>query len=100
MGRELEDAINGLYATFRAYRRPGSFAGCSCCWEGTPIEGGGGTVAVVSPGGNRPLRDLASDELAQVAHEVPTQGGTLELQKHYLPRVLEVAAGLLTRSTP
>lgn len=96
---ELATAIDALYDAFAGYLRPPWFEGCECCWGGpgsapiTDSNGHLGTVGVPSPGGTRPLRDLAADELSNVAAEVPLTAGTLEVLKHYLPRILEIAAG-------
>jgi hypothetical protein len=38
------------------------------------------------------VRSLAADELEEVAAQLPLLGGTVEVYKHYLPRVLELAA--------
>jgi hypothetical protein len=92
----LHGAIDGLYDAFAHHRRPGSFLGCACCWVGEPDEPDerdDGQVVVVAPGGDRPLRELTPDELSAIAAEVPLTGGTVELLQHYLPRLLEIAAG-------
>jgi hypothetical protein len=90
---DLGSAIDGLYGAFAGYSRPVSFEGCSCCWDGRPILPGGSTVAVPAPGGRRPLHELDAEELSDVAASVPLTAGTLEVLKHYLPRILEIAVG-------
>lgn len=90
---DLQAAIDGLYTTFAPYRRPRSLRGCACCWSGEPV-GDGAEVVVAPPGGDRPLRDVAAGELAALAGaEVPPTAGALEAMRHYLPRILEIAAG-------
>jgi hypothetical protein len=96
---ELEAAIEDLYDAFAGYPRPPWFEGCGCCWgdgDAEPITDGNGhrgTVRVPSPGGSRPLRALTAEELSNVAAEVPLTAGTLDVLKHYLPRILEIAVG-------
>jgi hypothetical protein len=90
---ELRAAIDGLYDTFAGYRRPGSFRGCACCWPGEPAGRDDGQVVVVAPGGDRPLRELTAEELADVAGSAPPPTDALAVVRHYLPRVLEVAVG-------
>jgi hypothetical protein len=95
---ELQAAINELYRAFAVYQRPVSFEGCGCCWGGpgsVPIPSNGdvrGLVRVPAPGAGRPLADLSPDEIRDVACEVPLTAGTLEVFKHYLPRIFEIAA--------
>ena len=50
-------------------------------------------MVVEAPGGDRPLRELMAAEVWNVAGEVPPMAGALEMTKHYLPRVLEIAVG-------
>ena len=89
----LGTAIDGLYEAFAAYPRPATFEGCECCWKGTPIGPGRWgprhAVAVVAPGGARPLRTLSAQDLGDVPAQLPHLGGTLEVYRHYLPRVRE-----------
>ncbi|MDP9387380.1 MAG: hypothetical protein M3Q48_05480 [Actinomycetota bacterium] len=98
MGPELQQAVTELYAAFADYPRPAFIEGCECCWGGDGAlqlhEGEvRGSVRVPAPGGSRPLHALAPTEISNVAAEVPFTGGTLEVFKHYLPRIFEIAAG-------
>jgi len=86
---ELQTAIDTLYTAFAGYIRPPTFVGCVCCWDGPELPDGH-SRAVPSPGGSRPLRSLNAPELADVASQVPHLGGSIELLKHYLPRILEI----------
>lgn len=96
MGTDLAVAVDGLYRAFESYSRPQWFEGCECCWDGDPIDDPGvhgdrGRVRVTAPGESRPLRELKASELADIAAEVPLTAGTLDVLKHYLPRILEIA---------
>ena len=96
VGTDLASAVDGLYCAFASYSRPQWFEGCSCCWGGDLIDGSGEqggreSVRVTAPGESRPLRELGADELSAIAFEVPLTAGTLDVQKHYLPRILEIA---------
>lgn len=95
MSAELDWAIDGVYRAFEGYTRPRSFEGCACCWGDLADDAGAtsatGTVRVPAPGGSRDLRTLESDELGVVASGVPVTAGTLDVVKHYLPRILEIA---------
>ncbi len=89
----LKAAIDDLYRVFATYRRPTWFEGCACCWgSGEPIEGGGihGRIRVTAPGGDRPVNELGTDELAEVADQLPHLGGGVDVLRHYLPRVYEI----------
>lgn len=86
----LGTATDELYRAFADYPRPPWFEGCACCWAGTPTDRG--VVAVAAPGGDRELRTLTADELEELAIQLPHLGGTIEVYKHYLPRLLELAA--------
>jgi hypothetical protein len=66
---------------------------CACCWPGEPVPDDAANVVVPAPGGDRPLRALTADELGNVAGEVLTTAGSLDVVRHYLPRILEIAAG-------
>jgi hypothetical protein len=90
---ELRAAIDGLYTAFAGYPRPGSFEACACCWPGEPVPGDAARVVVPAPGGDRPLRQLTADELGFLAGKVLTTGGTLDVLRHYLPRLLELVVG-------
>jgi hypothetical protein len=97
VGPELQQAITELYETFSVYSRPAFIEGCECCWGGEgalPVHEGAvrGSVRVRAPGGSRPLQDLAATEISNVAAEVPLTAGTIEVFKHYLPRIFEIAA--------
>ena len=86
---DLQAAIEDLYTAFAGYVRPPTFVGCICCWDGAERPDGQ-SRDVPSPGGPRPLRSLNATELADVASQVPHLGGSTELLKHYLPRILEI----------
>jgi hypothetical protein len=92
----LPDAIDALYEVFARYERPKVFLACGCCWSGRQIQDTGWrktqrpVVEVDAPGGDRPLRELAASEIAEVAEDVPLTGGSVQLLKHYLPRILEI----------
>jgi hypothetical protein len=94
---DLTEAIDGLYEVFERYPRT-SFDGCFCCWGGTPgavplpDNDTQSVVRVPPPGGTRPLRELTADDLSDVAAEVPLTAGTFDVLRHYLPRILELAA--------
>jgi hypothetical protein len=90
---ELQAAIDGLYDAFAGHRRPGSFLGCACCWSGEPTGPGDGQVVVAAPGGDRPLRELTADELADLVTETPPGTNALAVLRHYLPRLFEIVAG-------
>jgi hypothetical protein len=97
VGLELQEAIAGLYTAFAAYPRPAFLEGCECCWGGEGallVRDGGarGSVRVPAPGGTRPLQSLTPEEISGVAAEVPLTAGTIEVFKHYLPRIFEIAA--------
>lgn len=94
----LTAAIDGLYETFAIHRRPATFLGCGCCFDGRLVPGRSWDdlrplAEVDAPGGGRPLREVAPSELADLAWNVPRTGGTVELLQHYLPRILEIVAG-------
>jgi hypothetical protein len=98
MTHELAAAIDRLYKTFEIYRRPPSFLGCGCCWRnGVPepdtlgIRHLGGTVRVTSPGGRFSPRDASKKQLNEIADQVPHLGGNVDVLRHYLPRLLEIA---------
>jgi hypothetical protein len=65
---ELHDAIDGLYDAFARYPHPAA-------------------------GGDRPLRELAADEVEKLAGELLTGTSPLAGFMHYLPRMLEIAVG-------
>jgi hypothetical protein len=97
MRDELRDAVGGVYRAFADYARPGFFEGCACCWDGEPLDAGRGrngrgSVRVVAPGGDAALTAVPADALANVAAEVPLTAGSLDVLKHYLPRILELSA--------
>ena len=88
----LRKAIDELYRVFASYNRPAWFVGCPCCWnEATtdPVAELGARIP--GPGGNRPLRELTNSELVEVAGNVPHLGGDVDVLRHYLPRVYELA---------
>jgi hypothetical protein len=92
----LRAAIDDVYRAFSGYVRPASFEACACCWAGEPLDAddgrnGRGSVRVAAPGGGMPLRSLTATDLANVAADIPLTAGTLEVRKHYLPRILELA---------
>ncbi|MDP9402538.1 MAG: hypothetical protein M3P85_04225 [Actinomycetota bacterium] len=97
MSAELQRAFEDLYGAF-AFPRPAWFEGCECCWGGpatiliADTHAAPGSVRVPAPGGRRPLRELSSDEIRAVAAEVPLTAGTMEVFKHYMPRIFEIAA--------
>lgn len=49
-------------------------------------------VTVPSPGGDRPLRELAEDEVANLVPTVPGTSGDMMVYKHDSPRLLELVA--------
>jgi hypothetical protein len=96
--KELAVALEHLYAAFAEYVRPASIVGCGCCWSNgvaAPASPAkqyqGGTVRVTSPGGRFSPRDADADQLRQVADLVPHLGGDVDVLRHYLPRLLEIA---------
>jgi Ankyrin repeats (many copies) len=48
-------------------------------------------VEVESPGEDRPLRSLSAEDISLVAEQVPHLGGTVDVYRHYLPRILDIA---------
>jgi hypothetical protein len=48
-------------------------------------------IAVESPGEDRPLKSLTPTDLALVAEQVPYRGGNVDVYRHYLPRILDIA---------
>jgi hypothetical protein len=80
--KHLEDAIGALYATFARYRVGDNFAGCPHCVD--PRESARLAAA--------PLRDLSIADLDHYAFKAMTTWGTAEAFKHFLPRLLELAA--------
>jgi hypothetical protein len=93
VGDELRAAIDGLYDAFAAYPRPPWFVACACCWSGDPLPPDYESVGIRSPGGPRPLRSIDASELAPHASDTTGLAGTLDVWKHYLPRLLEITAG-------
>ncbi len=95
MDSEFERARDALYRVFQRYERPEWFTGCGCCWNSRDVLPGdhyqGGDVRVRAPGGNRPVRELAMEELCEVAENVPHLGGGVDVFRHYLPRLLDLA---------
>ena len=91
------EVIADVYWAFAGYGRPATFLGCPCggCWGSMAYEVD--EVVVPSPGGDRPLRELAPEEVENLIATVPGTSGDVDLFKHYLPRLLElVAEGRLT----
>lgn len=82
-------AIDRLYEVFGRYPRPEPFDGCPCCFDGEMQPNG--RLLVPPPGGERPLRSVTAAELRDVAGNVPMTGGSSEVLKHYLPRILELS---------
>ena len=80
--RELRSAIKRLYGTFNRYRLSGHVVGCPCC---TSAEDG----RVLE---SRPLHELGAGELDRFAFKGMSTLGTVEQFKHFLPRLLELAA--------
>ena len=94
----LVRAIDGLYDTFARYERPATFLACGCCWEGRVVPGARWKntqrplVEVDAPGGESALRTVPASALTDVALDVPVTGGSIDLFKHYLPRLFEIVA--------
>lgn len=92
----LRRAIDQLYDAFSKYPRPLTYRACGCCSSGRVLEGErwNGTnrpvVEVDSPGAELPVRMISPSALADIAEYVPLTAGTIELFKHYLPRLLEI----------
>ena len=92
----LPRAIDELYNAFSKYPRPRTYRACGCCCTGRVLEGEywNGTsrpvVEVDSPGADLPVRVISPTALADFAEDVPLTAGTIELFKHYLPRLLEI----------
>jgi hypothetical protein len=78
----LRAAIHGLYQAFGSYHVSDHVDGCPCC---------------TSPEDNRrvqsrPLRQLGPADLERFAFKAITTLGTVDDFKHFLPRLLELAA--------
>jgi predicted nucleotidyltransferase len=78
----LRAAIERLYETFARYGLPETVEGCECCVE--PED----HARIHS----RPLRMLTEDDLGKYARKAMTTWGSVEDFKHFLPRLLELAA--------
>ena len=90
-------AVDRLYEVFARYERPKWFEACACCWEGEVVAESGwrgterGVVRVPSPGGDLPLRQVPAEALEGFVEDVMLTGGTVEVFKHYLPRLIEAS---------
>ena len=79
---ELADAIANLYHVFARYHLGGPVTGCPCCTS--PADD-----ALLR---SKPLRVLSGDDLSRYAQKaITTLGSEVDL-KHFLPRLLELAA--------
>jgi len=92
----MGEALENLYRVFARYPRPKTFRACGCCFDGVEIAPTGwqGTsrpiVEALSPGGDRPIRDLTTEDLKGFVGDVPLTSGDTDLLKHYLPRAFEL----------
>lgn len=78
----LDAAIDGLYQAFSSYSRREKIEACShCVSEEEQAE-----LARVA------LRELSCEQLTSYASEAMTTWGGIEDYKHFLPRILELAA--------
>ena len=80
--RTLEAAVEGLYSTFASYKLHGPVVGCPHCTS----------LADDERLRSRPLRDLHAGDLQRFAFKAMSTLGTVEDFKHFLPRMLEIAA--------
>ncbi|WP_030434507.1 hypothetical protein [Actinoplanes subtropicus] len=77
----LDQAVGGLYATFAAFEL-GAVAGCPHCVDGDDQR----EIRRV------PLRELTGDDLGHYAFKAVTTWGDADDLRHFLPRLLELAA--------
>lgn len=78
--KQLDEAIENLYTTFRRYRLHGKIDGCPCC---------------VGDADNRlirsnPLRQLDPSDLLRYAAKAITTWGSSYDFRHFLPRIFEL----------
>jgi hypothetical protein len=96
VSKRLRAAVHALYPAFVGYGRPATFLACGCCWEGDEVAPSGWRdtsrpiVEVHALGGRRALRDLGLPNIGVIATDVPLTGGTVDVLKHYLPRLCEL----------
>jgi hypothetical protein len=80
--KELDSAIEGLYSVFNRYRLPNHCGGCPCCTS--PADGQRLQA--------KPLRSLTAQDLERYARKALTTFGNEDDFRHFLPRLLEIAA--------
>lgn len=78
----LTEAVDGLYAVFSIYPLAQEVEGCPCC-----VSGEDRAALHV-----RPLRELTAKDLCRYAFKALTTWGSADDFKHFLPRLLELAA--------
>lgn len=85
----LAAAIEGLYSVFGRYPRRSTIDGCPCCVR-----------AEAQAALNKPLRKLACEDLSHFAFKAMTTWGDDRDYRHFLPRILDLAATQAGRSWP
>jgi len=80
--RQLNEAIESLYATFAFPRRFGPVTGCHHCTSPDDDE----------RLRSKPLRQLSGEDLKRFALKAMTTLGSVEDFKHFVPRLFEIAA--------
>jgi hypothetical protein len=85
----LNAAIKGLYRTFARHKLHGPVVGCPHCTSSADDR----------QLRSKPLHNLTGDDLERFAFKALTTLGTVDDFKHFLPRLLEIAAELEVGST-